>query len=56
LEKAHERAVLYMTKKKETAKGEKSKKKQRAEQQPAKPEVSKWQEFLRRHNKSEKKD
>jgi hypothetical protein len=44
-----------MKKKKETAKGEKSKKTQRIAEKPAKQEANKWQEFLRRHSSKEKK-
>lgn len=43
-----------MKKKKETAKGEKSKKTQRTAEKPTKQEANKWQEFLRRHSKEKK--
>ncbi|MBS0629907.1 MAG: hypothetical protein JSS30_06780 [Verrucomicrobia bacterium] len=44
-----------MKKKKETEKAKVSKKKERAEKQPPKQDVSKWQEFLRRHSTSKEK-
>jgi len=39
-----------MTKKRKTAKADKSKKKERSEKKPPKQEANKWQEFLRRHS------